>query len=101
MDDPAERLVPKHQPRSAWRRPAVLAFDDFDVGSAHADGNGFDEDGPLVLIGLGDVFEAGSPGPARFDGHGLHGGSSVSRVERDRQMLVETAILLQLGCGRA
>ena len=60
IDDAAERLVAEHQPRLARRRPAVLAFDDLDVGPAHADGDRLDEHGPVARVGLGNVLEAAS-----------------------------------------
>ena len=61
VDDAAERLVAEHKPRLARRRPAVLAFDDLDVGPAHADCDRLDEHGPVARVGLWDVIEAGAP----------------------------------------
>ena len=71
VDDAAERLVAEHKPRLARRCPAVLAFDDLDVGPAHADGDRLDEHGPVARVGLRDVIEAGAPGCVRLDGDGL------------------------------
>src|SRR6186713_1867180 len=71
VDDAAERLVAEHQPRLARRCPAVLAFDDLDVGPADADCDRLDEYGPVARVGLWDVIEAGAPRCLWQDGDGL------------------------------
>jgi hypothetical protein len=63
--------VAEYKPRLARRRPAVLAFDDLDVGPAHADGDRLDEHGPVARVGLRDVIQAGTPGCVRLDGDGF------------------------------
>jgi hypothetical protein len=70
--DPAQRLVSEHEACLALRRPAVLSLDDFDVGPAHADRDGFHQDRPAACVRLGDVFEACGIGLVRFNGDRLH-----------------------------
>jgi len=56
------------------RRPAVLAFDHLDIGTADTDRNGFDQHRAIVRIRLWNVFEASAPGGERFDRDCLHVG---------------------------
>ena len=61
----------EHQPRLTRRCPAVLAFDDLDIGPAHADCDRLDKHGPVARVGLWDVIEAGAPRCVWQDGDGL------------------------------
>ena len=40
---------------------SIFAFDDLDVGPAHADCDRLDEHGPVARIGLRGIIEAGAP----------------------------------------
>ena len=64
--------MPEHQPRFAGRGPAVLAFHDFRIGAAYADGNRLHEDRSFTLVRLGYLLEARRPRLERFYGYGLH-----------------------------
>jgi hypothetical protein len=49
----------QHQPLAAWRRSAVLALADLQIGAAHADREGLDQQFALLGGWLGQVVEAG------------------------------------------
>jgi hypothetical protein len=72
--------MPEHQPFAAWRRPAVLALADLQIGAAYPDGEGLDQQ--LALLGgwLGQVVEAGRLRLQRDDGDCLHAHSFRSRT---------------------
>ena len=73
----AKRFVTEHEARLTWRGPAVLALHNLDVGAADPDRNRFDQDRPVARVGFGDLFQARGLGLVRFDGDGLHMGSSL------------------------
>ena len=54
----AQGFVPEHQALLAFRGPAVLAFHDFDVRAADADGHRFHENRPVARVGLRNVLQA-------------------------------------------
>jgi hypothetical protein len=54
------------------RRPAVLASADLQIGAAHADREGLDQQVALVGGRLGDIIQAGAPRLHRDDRDGLH-----------------------------
>ena len=85
IDDAPQRLVPEHQTRLALRSPAVLSLNDFDIGPAHPDRNGFHEDRPATCVRLGDVFEACGLGLARFNGDRFHVVPSRQGESGDRE----------------
>jgi hypothetical protein len=62
---------PLRSERRAWRRPAVLALHDLDVGAAHADRERLDEHGPALRIRLGNLLEARAVRLLRLQGDGL------------------------------
>ena len=55
FEDFAERFVAERQTFLAWRRPAIVACDDLDIGAADPDGAGLDQDRAVLQGRFGEV----------------------------------------------
>ena len=55
VDDPTDRLVAANQPPGARRRLAVLAVEDLQIGTAHADRRDRDQDRAILFRRLGHL----------------------------------------------